>query len=154
MTNNIRNRLERLERAVGRQIKPDELAAQTHVEQMMPELIAFIDAAIPGRRESVAHHVMQIFGLPDSRACQNYLQGRSLETIARDTYGENWQAEMKATTAKAAVQFEAAHGSNWRDKFTVIWLGAEKILALLGRTAPGTAGGQGTRSKPAKRSTP
>ena len=105
---------------------------------MIPELIEFIDAAIPDRRESIAHHVMQILGLPDSRACQTYLQGRSLETIARDTYGENWRAEKEAATAKAAVHFEAAHGSNWLEKFTVIGQGEERILAFLGRTAPGT----------------
>ena len=121
MTNNIRNRLERLERAVGSQIKPDELAAQTHVEQMMPELIAFIDAAIPGRRESVAHHVMQILGLPDSRASRAYLRGQPLEAIARDRYGANWRVEMEATTNEAAVHCEAAHGPSWAEKFEALW---------------------------------
>ena len=61
---------------------------------------------------------------------------------------------MKATTAEAAVHFEAAHGSNWWDKFTVIWLAEERVLALLGKTAPGAAAGQEKRSKPARRSTP
>ena len=119
----LERRIVRLE--ARRSIEPEKLAAQARVEKMMPELIAFIDAAIPDRRESPAHYVMQILGLPDSRAMRAHLQGRSLETIARDTYGENWRAEMEATTAKAAVHFEAAHGPDWWNTFAAIWFGGE-----------------------------
>ncbi len=48
---------------------------------------------------------------------------------------------METTAAAASVHCEAAHGSNWWDKFTVIWLGEERVLALLGKTVPGAAAG-------------
>ncbi len=60
---------------------------------------------------------------PAPRRRAGYLQGQSLEAIARERYGENWQAEMKATTAKAAVHFEAAHDPDWLSKFAAIWRG-------------------------------
>ena len=123
MTDNIRNRLERLERAVGSQITPERLAVQARHEKRMTELIVFIDAAIPDRRECIAYHVAQILGLPDAPAFRAHLGGRSLGAIARDTYGENWQAEMKATMANAAVHYEAAHGPDWQGKFVAIWQG-------------------------------
>ena len=106
-----------------RSTKSKELAAKARVETMVSEFIVFIDAAIPDRRESIAHHVAQILGIPDAKAMQAHLEGQPLEAIARDRYGANWRAEMESTTAKAAVHYEAAHGPDWWDRFTMIWLG-------------------------------
>ena len=123
MTDNIRSRLERLERAVGSQITPERLAVQARHEKRMTELIVFIDAAIPDRRECIAHHVAQIMGLPDSKAYRDLLQRQPLEDIARERYGEDWEANLETTAAAAAVHYEAAHGPDWQGKFVAIWQG-------------------------------
>ncbi len=89
----------------------------------MTGLVAFIGEAFPDRRECIAYHSAHIFGLPDSKAMQAYLRGQSLEAIACDRYGTDWETKMEATGAAAAVHCEAAHGPGWAEKFLAIWCG-------------------------------
>ena len=104
---------------------PSEADAEVHArhQRRMTGLVAFIGEAFPDRRECIAYHVAQIFGLPDSRAMQAYLRGQSLEAIACDRYGTDWETKMEATGAAAAVHCEAAHGPGWAEKFLAIWCG-------------------------------
>ena len=118
----LERRIIRLEarRRLTPMLAEDE-AKRARYERRRADLTAFVRAAFPESNECVAHHTAQILGLPDSPAFRAYLQGQSLEAIARDRYGENWRVEMEATGAAAAVHCEAAHGPDWWGTFEAIW---------------------------------
>ena len=86
-------------------------------------ILAFVRAAFPDSRDCVAAHLAQIFGLPDSPAFRALLQRQPLEDIARERYGEDWEANLEATAAAAAVHCQNAHGPEWPEKFLAIWCG-------------------------------
>jgi hypothetical protein len=104
-------------------VSAEDAAEYARQQRWLEDLNAFVRAAFPESRDCVAHHVAQIMGLPDSKAYRDLLQRQPLEDIARERYGEDWEANLETTAAAAAVHYEAAHGPDWQGKFVAIWQG-------------------------------
>ena len=126
--NDLSRRISRLE-ALRPIASPSDTATVIRHQRRMAGFKAFVLAAFPGSNDCVAFHVARVLGLPDSPALSALLQRapRDPEAIARDRYGEDWRAKMQATAAEAAVRCEAAHGSDWQDKFAEIWQSGVRV---------------------------
>lgn len=92
-------------------------------DKRMAALRAFVDAAWPDRRESVAHHVALILGLPHARALAECLKGEPLETVAEQHHGPDWREKAEGIANEAGLACWAAWGPDWADRFMAIWQG-------------------------------
>ena len=105
-------------------VSADDAARYARRERWLEDLRAFVRAAFPDSRDCVAAHLAQILGLSDSLAFRSHLKGQSLEAVARDRYGADWEAKLEATAAEAAVHCQAAHGPTWPETFVALWAGS------------------------------
>jgi len=102
-------------------VSAEDAAEYARQQRWLEDLNAFVRAAFPDSRDCIAAHLAQIFGLPDSPAFRALLQRQPLEDIAHERYGEDWEANLEATAAAAAVQCQNADGPEWPEKFLAIW---------------------------------